>query len=361
MEFVSYRKPVTYSFTVSLPAYLFTIPILLEATSDLEGTDEWIAITSSALSSNQMQDLRNFSLLSLYCAGFWREIFGGTNQSSVDDLVKTLDKTSDSVLWNALRSGLADRIADLSIRDNIDVRSVDSSELTTVLGMVRKQRVLRGAIKRESDTDIDNIRNLLESAALVRDLLSRVMRMTSTLISDRIESDLNIIRQAVANHQRRSYPSQMSSAFEEITGRHLPEAIEQPLSMVDRVVFTPVRYIGPYFLYSRIGSTLYIAIEAHTSSPQVDQRVIAALYPPMKALADANRLQMVNLLALGEMNVSEIAQAVGVSHSTASRHLSLLAASGLVSVRREVNSKIYELDRKRWIEMIGRIERVSRV
>jgi len=62
-----------------------------------------------------------------------------------------------------------------------------------------------------------------------------------------------------------------------------------------------------------------------------------------KALADANRLKIIGLLAQGEYNVEQMAEMLGVSASTVSHHLSKLSAASLVSARSESYYSIYSL------------------
>ena len=54
-----------------------------------------------------------------------------------------------------------------------------------------------------------------------------------------------------------------------------------------------------------------------------------------KALADETRVRLVNVLLAYELNVGEIVQVMDMGQSRISRHLKILAESGLVDVRRE--------------------------
>lgn len=51
----------------------------------------------------------------------------------------------------------------------------------------------------------------------------------------------------------------------------------------------------------------------------------------MKALSDPNRVKMVKLLQHKEMCVCEIQKALGLAQSTASKHLKILEAAGLIT------------------------------
>lgn len=63
-----------------------------------------------------------------------------------------------------------------------------------------------------------------------------------------------------------------------------------------------------------------------------------------KALADANRLKIIGILAQKEASVEELAAILEVSPSTASHHLSKLAEIGLVTARVDGYYNLYRLE-----------------
>ena len=65
-----------------------------------------------------------------------------------------------------------------------------------------------------------------------------------------------------------------------------------------------------------------------------------------KALADANRLKIVGLLAQQPYSVEELAALLELKPSTVSHHLARLAEIGLVSARTESYYNVYQLDEK---------------
>lgn len=65
-----------------------------------------------------------------------------------------------------------------------------------------------------------------------------------------------------------------------------------------------------------------------------------------KALADANRLKIVGLLAEKPYSVEELAALLNLKPSTVSHHLARLAEAGLVTSRAESYYTVYQLDRK---------------
>ena len=73
------------------------------------------------------------------------------------------------------------------------------------------------------------------------------------------------------------------------------------------------------------------------------EEILSGLLEFFKALADANRLKIIGLLAQGDYSVEQMAEMLGVSASTVSHHLSRLSAVGLVSARSESYYSIYSL------------------
>jgi predicted transcriptional regulator len=74
-----------------------------------------------------------------------------------------------------------------------------------------------------------------------------------------------------------------------------------------------------------------------------------------KALADANRLKIVGLLAQEELTVEQLAEMLNLRASTVSHHLSRLSKAGLVSARAESYYNLYRLETKSLEEMAERL------
>jgi predicted transcriptional regulator len=65
-----------------------------------------------------------------------------------------------------------------------------------------------------------------------------------------------------------------------------------------------------------------------------------------KALADANRLKIIGLLAQRAYSVEELAALLDLKAPTVSHHLSKLAQAGLVTARAEGYYSVYQLDKQ---------------
>ena len=74
-----------------------------------------------------------------------------------------------------------------------------------------------------------------------------------------------------------------------------------------------------------------------------------------KALADANRLKIVGLLASRSYSVEELAALLHLGSSTVSHHLARLAEAGLVSAHTESYYNVYRLEEKALEERTRRL------
>lgn len=63
----------------------------------------------------------------------------------------------------------------------------------------------------------------------------------------------------------------------------------------------------------------------------------------LSALAEPNRMQIVELLREGPLTVGEVAERLGLRQPQASKHLKVLSDSGVVEVKAEANRRIYKL------------------
>ncbi len=63
----------------------------------------------------------------------------------------------------------------------------------------------------------------------------------------------------------------------------------------------------------------------------------------LSALAEPNRIKIVELLRDGPLTVGEIAEQLGLRQPQASKHLKVLSDNGIVDMKAEANRHIYKL------------------
>ena len=63
----------------------------------------------------------------------------------------------------------------------------------------------------------------------------------------------------------------------------------------------------------------------------------------LRAIGDANRIRILDLLRDGELPVAQIAERLGTSQQNASKHLGVLSQSGIVTRRKSGTSALYRV------------------
>jgi DNA-binding transcriptional ArsR family regulator len=79
----------------------------------------------------------------------------------------------------------------------------------------------------------------------------------------------------------------------------------------------------------------------------------------LTALAEPNRLEIVELLRTGPRSVNEIVDALHMRQPQVSKHLRVLSAAGLVSVRPRAQMRIYTLSEPPFAELTSWIDRFT--
>ncbi len=141
------------------------------------------------------------------------------------------------------------------------------------------------------------------------------------------------------------------------------------LNQVARVTFCPSAHIGAFVSYISYPPDLVVFFSIHNviggedlamsslptavGAPQEDTYVAReadnltgdVLLESLRALGDANRLRILDLLGGGELYAQEIVGRLGIAQSAVSRHLSQLERAGLVRVEPRRGMKYYAIDR----------------
>ncbi|MBL8147807.1 MAG: winged helix-turn-helix transcriptional regulator [Anaerolineae bacterium] len=166
-----------------------------------------------------------------------------------------------------------------------------------------------------------------------------------------------LLTEAVQAYQKQTYRNLTAmEAIRAVTGRDISLFSHWAIARAERAVFVPSPHMGPYLTGMLGEKTLYVMFGARApqgvslASPDLSR---AELLVRLNALADDTRLHILELLTRSEeLCAQEIIEALSLSQSSASRHLSQLSASGfLIERRREVN-KCYSLNRERADEVV---------
>jgi hypothetical protein len=204
----------------------------------------------------------------------------------------------------------------------------------------------------ESEADPATVASLaLDGEGLKRRLLSALSRFWQEVYAEEFEVTRPLMERSVAYHNAQHYSPNFPDLFIAVTGRLVPEGVLGLLPDVSTATFIPSCYVGPYVAYTRLEDNLilYYNCRATPASPAAVDG--AALYPPLKALADETRLQILALLRGRELYAQEIVDQLDISQPAVSRHLNLMAAAGVLQIRREGNAKYYSINGKTLAEL----------
>jgi DNA-binding transcriptional ArsR family regulator len=108
------------------------------------------------------------------------------------------------------------------------------------------------------------------------------------------------------------------------------------------------------------GDTVLYAAVSHTKHDKVGRRFNMNVQI-FSALAEPNRLDIVNLLLDGPLPVGEIAEKLDLNQPQTSKHLRVLCDAGLVKVHPVANRRIYSLrpeplqELDRWLDSYRRM------
>lgn len=159
-------------------------------------------------------------------------------------------------------------------------------------------------------------------------------------------------------------------AFAALTGNRLPSTLAAGLNQVASVTFCPSAHIGAFVSYINYPPDLVVFFSAQNvvgTAPETDRSVDLVqpvaengtgsgnlvpmtgedLLETVRAMGDANRLRILDLLSGGQLYAQEIVGRLGIAQSAVSRHLSQLERSGLVRVEPRRGMKYYAIDRER--------------
>lgn len=84
------------------------------------------------------------------------------------------------------------------------------------------------------------------------------------------------------------------------------------------------------------------------------------MHATFRALAEPNRMRIVELLRSGPMSVGDVAERLDLRQPQTSKHLKVLAEAGIVGVHARANRRIYDLRPEPFRELDGWLRGVRR-
>lgn len=360
-ELVAGRPALRLNVAVSLPLDLVSIMSLLYRAVPGSGLDPWLVQTRRSLPPELLADLdllHGFSGRMLYYAEEPVMRFGPLlpehRDAGFDELMAFLQALPPQAYRDMAVHALERVHRDLHsgrpappLDDAVAWRAFLAPALTTA--------------------DAGAALALIEHPAALKERTLRMMRGTwEQVYRDEYAARLPVLREA-ARLARPAEGRGFGLAFTDLTGNRLPSPLVSELGNVECVTFCPSYHLGGFVSYIRYPPDLVIffgatELIARTSERGQDQPTPAALpvaapengrladetlLEALRAMADPNRLRILDLLGDGELYAQEVVGRLGIAQSAVSRHLALLERAGLVRVRPRGGMKYYALDERR--------------
>ena len=219
------------------------------------------------------------------------------------------------------------------------------------------QQALDADLAARKPTAAAQLRYLLADVPAVRqaytDLLDEADRQALAPQWPELEPLLEATR---ASYARRYTGVGVPALVETLTGQPAdPELLATSPSLVVALSY----YIYPFALLLRPAQGLLLVVG--TRGQEVAQHADPGAIRVLKAMADATRLRILELLAERPRYVQELADVLDVRHPTVVHHLAQLGQAGLVTSRNDGGTTFYTLDGRVFDDVVVHLRRRLRL
>lgn len=361
-ELVAGKPLLQLNFRVSLPLDLVSVMSLLYRAVPGSGLDPWLVATRRSMPDALLADLdllHGFSGRLLYYMEEpilrFRPLDPGHLDAGIDDLLAYLHGESAATYRTMVADALGRVHRDLGdgratplFDDEPGWRQFVEPALTTatadaVWSLIQRPEVLK-------ERTIGLIHGIWRDV-YGREFLNRLPMLSLAARLAETEGEKGF-----------------GQAFASLTGSRLPTTLLAGLGDIKTVTFCPSAHLGEFISYIRyppdvvvyFGAPDWISRSGGARRTADDERPSGEsgvtgptsmadddLLDALRALADPNRLRIIELLGRGELYAQEIVGRLGIAQSAVSRHLTLLERSGLVQVKPRRGMKYYRIDGER--------------
>jgi hypothetical protein len=338
--------PLQVNFVVSLPHSLLATISLMCASPEFEGLGDWLREIRARLPVDLCEEL---------CVLLG---FPGHHQRFIGELSARLPDGAASLRFDELMAHLRtipDVHYQLMALQALARGTPLSPTPSTLLELLERPPDWAAYLEEvESGVAPDTVATLVrDGAQLKRRLLTALERFWQEAYAQEFKATRPMMEHSVNQHRTVRHNSDFRKVFTSITGRLVPEPISNLLSTITSVTFIPSCYVGPYVAYIHYADQLLLLYNCRSTPATVTAEDGVSLYLPLKALADETRLQILTLLQGRELYAQEIVEHLEISQPAVSRHLNLMAAAGVLQIRREGNAKYYAVNSETLLRLAG--------
>ena len=358
-------------FRATLPYRLTSLLALLGEAPKYEGFNQQVYVTYAELSSELRDDIELIfvplgdplirSRLYLESPTFddFTSFIGWTTQWSAEDIEASIE----AFLRGIGEDACCEEAPGADVPSLPVPEAADEAALRAFLQDVRHPWAER--IRRDEATLEQILRLLRDPVELKARLVFILTQFWDAHGRELYEACSPVIARSLRYHQQREYTGTTTEIYSEVTGKYpASEESRRKFDSATELIFVPSCFSGAYATFSCLiddESTLFVVYNCRSSgaSSEGKPEVIRDVFPALKALADETRLQIVLLLQERELYAQQIVDRLDLSQPSVSRHLSLLVAGRVLSVRKEDGRKFYWVDRPSMERLIARLEALS--
>jgi DNA-binding transcriptional ArsR family regulator len=340
LNLIQGRPALEVEFRISLAASLLdTLSLLIEAPW-LEGLDQWVYSTHASLSPDLQSDLQVILTLTSKCALFPMRVLALPPDNPIHHdfaaFIAWLNNWGEDAWQKWLQSSL-DKMCKHCEDEQDSAPQDDAAVLEAIFG------------EKFSAEQVEQVihlyRNPLE---LKSQFISVLTRFWERFCRQEYQRALSSMQRSVEHNSRQNHGADLPTVFTSVVGRRFPLDPGE-YEDVERVIFFPSYYTGPYVRFydsPELHSVLGLSYNCRpTGAPEHERTpAIRELFPPLRALADETRLQILSLLNGRELYAQEIVSDLDISQSAVSRHLKLMEAGGLLNVRKKDSIKYLSIN-----------------
>ena len=313
---------------------------------DYEGFDQWVYSTRAAMANDLRQDIDR-----LLISTFGNKLLLHLAHTAPD----SIDNVPGIIRW--LGTIDAEWIHDCNVSTLRKLATYAKSNIPEISrdlldDEVKLRRVLENLQKASIIPDFD-LGPLVAALRNAEEMKAQIVYVLTRFWDRHAESEYArcapLETRSVEHFQRSTFSGTAKAIFADVTGRDYPLEHVPETNQTNRMIFVPSCHCGPYVSVldlEKDGSTLVISyncrptagIEHQTGLP------IEEVFPPLKALSDESRLQILSIVSSQELYAQQIVDRMNLSQSAVSRHLRLMVACGVLRERKHEGMKFYTVN-----------------
>ncbi len=370
MELIAISPKVKTEFRVTLLHDLLSIIGLLPNADRFEGLSDWLRHMATHMDAYDRDLLHPVHMLVIFATGIQAHLIDSIPPQSEADtnfeaLYTHLQNLDANELHRATLQAFEEQLVRMDVMGKDTRLPTDAAQLAKLVDKMQQAREEQWQAPPAPMHSQAFAQLLLDPQAIHNQLLVAIQHTWTRFYAERAAEDLPQKIAAAEYHVAQNYAPDVATIFRAVSGRTPTPWLSENAARFKQVELIPCCHLGTYVTVFALGERLWIGFNANlvpaVSSDSISTPLpIINLYPAMKALADEARLKIVAFLAQqGESNVGEIADAMHLTQSTASRHLSLLAKTDILQMRRDGAMRYYKINPPALYEIAHSLTRLA--